>query len=72
VSSPHQIAGLLTDQITRSVRWEQSMGRLRQLGCENVLEVGPGKVLAGLHKRIDREMPFKNIGTVEQLKEVLK
>ncbi|MBI3544474.1 MAG: ACP S-malonyltransferase [Deltaproteobacteria bacterium] len=65
----HTFAGLLTDQITRSVRWEQSMRQLRALGVETLVEVGPGRVLVGLHKRIDRELPTKSVGTIEQLKE---
>lgn len=70
--SEHAIGGLLTDQITRAVRWEQSMKLLRGLGVQDVLEIGPGKVLAGLNKRIDREMPVRNISSVEQFREVLK
>lgn len=66
------LASLLTDQIVRPVRWQQSMGCLRAMGVDLVLEVGPGKVLAGLHKRIDREMPVRNISTIGQMKEALK
>ncbi|MEW6058291.1 MAG: ACP S-malonyltransferase [Bdellovibrionota bacterium] len=65
-------AGLLTDQITQPVRWEQSMGVLRRLGVELALEIGPGKVLTGLHKRIDREMQVISISSVEILKEAFK
>lgn len=64
--------GLLTDQIVRPVQWEQSMKQLRTLGATDVIEIGPGKVLAGLHKRIDREMPVKNVSTVAQMTEVFK
>lgn len=67
-----EFAGLLTDQITRTVRWEQSMLALRALEITTVYEIGPGKVLAGLHKRIDREMPVKNVSTVALFKEVFQ
>lgn len=64
--------GLLTDQIVRPVRWEESMKQMRGLGVTEAIEIGPGKVLAGLQKRIDREMPVKNISTVAQMSEILK
>lgn len=64
--------GLLTDQIVRPVRWEESMKQMRTLGVTEAIEIGPGKVLAGLQKRIDREMPVKNISTVAQMTEVFK
>ena len=54
IHAPHSFGGLLTDQITRPVRWEQSMNQLRTLGVKRVYEIGPGRVLTGLHKRIDR------------------
>ena len=63
---------LLTDQIVRPVRWEESMMKLQTLGITTAIEVGPGKVLAGLMKRINREMPFKNISTVQQMSEAFK
>jgi [acyl-carrier-protein] S-malonyltransferase len=43
------------------VRWEESMVRLKSLGCEVAIEVGPGKVLAGLLKRIVPEMPCASV-----------
>lgn len=65
-------SGLLTDQITRPVLWEQSMRGLRSLGVDTVVELGPGKVLTGMLKRIDRELQVKSVSTVEQLKEAFK
>ena len=61
-------ASLLTEQIVKSVMWEQSMTKLRGLGVEKLVEIGPGKVLAGLLKRIDKEISAFNISSVEQLK----
>lgn len=63
--------GLLTDQIVRPVQWEQSMKQLRGAGVTEVIEIGPGKVLSGLHKRIDREMVVRNISSVAQFMDVL-
>jgi len=72
VDTEYMFAGFLTDQIVRPVRWEESMLKLRALKVEKVIEIGPGKVLTGLHKRIDREMPIKNISFIADLKEAFK
>ena len=47
----------LKRQVSRSVLWTRSMGVLRELGVDNCVECGPGKVLAGLMKRIGRGWP---------------
>jgi [acyl-carrier-protein] S-malonyltransferase len=49
---PQRVKELLVQQVTAPVRWEESMQKLHSLGCTAALEVGPGKVLAGLLKRI--------------------
>jgi [acyl-carrier-protein] S-malonyltransferase len=49
---PHQVKSLLVQQVTAPVRWEESMQKLHALGCEAAIEIGPGRVLAGLLKRI--------------------
>jgi malonyl CoA-acyl carrier protein transacylase len=49
------ISRLLTDQITHSVKWTESMCYLMGKGVEEFAEIGPGKVLAGLMKKIQRE-----------------
>ncbi len=58
----------LIDQIVMPVRWEQSMKNLKTHNVQVMIEVGPGKVLTGLQKRIDPEMVTYNLSTVEQLK----
>ncbi len=47
-SDPARIRTLISDILTRPVRWRQSMARLKQLGARELFEVGPGRVLAGL------------------------
>jgi len=47
----------LKRQVSRSVLWTRSMGVLKELGVDNCVECGPGKVLAGLMKRIGRSWP---------------
>ncbi|MEX2484188.1 MAG: ACP S-malonyltransferase [Brumimicrobium sp.] len=47
----------LIDQLTAPVKWTQTMQQMIADGCEEVIEVGPGKVLQGLFKKIDRKFP---------------
>lgn len=54
-SDPEEIRGLLVRQVLNPVRWEDSIRYLLEGGCESFYEVGPGKVLKGLMKRIDRK-----------------
>ena len=60
---------LLVQQVTAPVRWEESMVKLRELGCGAMLEVGPGKVLAGLLKRIVADIPCPSFGEPASLDE---
>jgi [acyl-carrier-protein] S-malonyltransferase len=55
----------LLDQVTGSVRWEDCIRALIASGTTHFLELGPGKVLAGLNKRIDSTVPFISIGTLD-------
>ena len=54
-------------QITGSVRWVESMQWLAAQGVVEAVECGPGKVLAGLMKRIDKNVAVSNIGAVSDL-----
>jgi [acyl-carrier-protein] S-malonyltransferase len=51
----------LSEQLTREVRWVDSMRRLREAGVTTVVEVGPGKVLTGLMRVIDRKVSRFNV-----------
>lgn len=53
--SPAQVAGRLRAQLTGAVRWQQSMEYLLAHGVERFYEIGPGRVLAGLMRRINRK-----------------
>jgi [acyl-carrier-protein] S-malonyltransferase len=53
---PEEIRRLLVRQLVSPVRWEDSMRRLLAAGCDRFCEVGPGRVLRGLLKRIDRKV----------------
>jgi [acyl-carrier-protein] S-malonyltransferase len=67
-----KVKSLLIEQTMRPVRWEESVRCLEELGCERVLEIGPGKVLSGLIKRISPKLKADNIETPEDLKKVSK
>jgi len=45
----------LISQLTSPVRWTQSINKMIEDGCENFIEIGPGKVLQGLVKKINRD-----------------
>ena len=52
-----EVADLLVRQIVSPVRWEESVRAMREMGATAFLEVGPGKVLCGLVKRIEKDLP---------------
>lgn len=51
-----RVKELLVTQVSAPVRWDDSIREMRRLGVASVVEIGPGKVLAGLVKRIDKEI----------------
>lgn len=57
----------LTDQLTHPVRWQASIERLMTEGVERFVEIGPGRILTGLMKKIARRTPMVNISTAEDL-----
>jgi [acyl-carrier-protein] S-malonyltransferase len=57
VSDPEQIKMNLVKQLTAPVRWTQTMQQMIADGCTEVIEVGPGKVLQGLFKKVSRDLP---------------
>jgi len=61
VSEPEGIRNLLVEQVTGAVRWRESVASMSSLGISQVVEVGAGKVLTGLVRRIDRSLGFANI-----------
>ncbi len=61
----------LKRQVTAPVRWEQSMRLLRQEGVDLFIEVGPGKVLSGLMRQIDRQAECLHVEDLVSLNEVL-
>jgi [acyl-carrier-protein] S-malonyltransferase len=57
VNNPDEIKKNLVAQLTAPVRWTQIMNQMIADGASEVIEVGPGKVLQGLFKKVDRSFP---------------
>jgi [acyl-carrier-protein] S-malonyltransferase len=71
VSEPGDIRRLLVEQVTGMVRWRESVKYLRNQGIDTLIELGAGKVLSGLTRRIDGDMTALNAGTPEEVEALL-
>jgi [acyl-carrier-protein] S-malonyltransferase len=60
-TDPEEIRGLLVRQVLQPVRWEATMRGLLGAGFDRFYEVGPGRVLAGLLKRVQRKVDCQNV-----------
>lgn len=60
VSNPEEIKKNLIVQLTAPVRWTQTMNAMIADGCSEVIEVGPGKVLQGLFRKVSRDLPLSS------------
>jgi [acyl-carrier-protein] S-malonyltransferase len=69
-TSKDRVKGLLVAQVSSPVRWEESMRKMIGKGIEQVLEIGPGKVLSGLMKRIDNRIETGNLEDLQTLKKI--
>ncbi len=69
-SAPERVKPFLVEQVSRPVRWEESMRRMVEEGIERFLEIGPGKVLSGLMKRIDSKVEIGNIEDLPSFKKI--
>jgi [acyl-carrier-protein] S-malonyltransferase len=67
---PGQVKSLLAEQAVRPVRWEESVRKLEALGCTRAFEIGPGKVLKGLIKRIAPGMNVENFEAPQDLAKI--
>ena len=57
VTDANEIKANLVAQLTAPVKWTQTMNQMIGDGCSEIIEVGPGKVLQGLFKKVDRKFP---------------
>ena len=60
-TDPGEIRQLLVRQVVEPVLWEQTLRGLLAEGCEVFYEIGPGRVLAGLLKRVQRKADCRNV-----------
>ncbi len=72
VQDPDEIRRLLVAQVTGLVRWRESVLAMRAAGVEEIVELGAGRVLAGLAKRIDRSLAAVSLGTPSDIEAFVK
>ena len=65
-----EIKNLLVSQIEGRVRWLESVEYMINKGTKNFIEIGPGKVLSGLIRRINKNVNFKSINSIQDIKEL--
>ncbi|WP_342075389.1 ACP S-malonyltransferase [Yoonia sp. SS1-5] len=68
VTDPEEIRTLLVAQITGSVRWRESVAFMAAQGVSDIYEIGAGKALSGMIKRIDRAVTPQAIGTPDDVR----
>ena len=72
VTSPETIRRLLVDQVTGLVRWRESVLAMKAAGVDTLLELGAGKVLSGLARRIDRDLSGMAVNTPDDIDALVK
>jgi [acyl-carrier-protein] S-malonyltransferase len=72
VTAPSEIRRLLVEQVTGRVRWRESVQAMKTLGITEAVEIGAGKVLSGLIKRIEPDIAASSVGTPQQVEELMK
>jgi len=68
VSNPDDLKSLLINQIEKRVRWRESIINMIKYGVDHFIEIGPGKVLSGLVKRIDKNVKITSINNQSDVK----
>ena len=70
ISNKEELKMLLIDQIESRVRWRESVYYMIDNGVNHFIEIGPGKVLTGLIKRIDKNVKTNTINTESDIKDL--
>ena len=70
-SDPATIRQLLVDQVTDMVRWRESILWMKAQGVTEIIELGAGKVLSGLIRRIDRDIKTSSVGSAEDVRSLI-
>ena len=71
-NSIEEIKSKLVEQLYRPVLWTSSVLKMKELGVEMLIEAGPGKVLSGLTRRIDKSLTASAIIDVNSLKSTIE
>jgi len=71
ISDKDELKKLLIDQIEKRVRWRESIINMINKGVNNFIEIGPGKVLSGLVKRIDKNVKINTINSESDIKDLM-
>lgn len=72
INSSADVIDILTKQVMSSVRWEQSINKLIELGVDTFIEVGPGKTLSSFVKKISKEVKIYNVEDLASLEKTCK
>ena len=72
VAAAAEVKDLLVRQVTAMVRWRESVLALRDGGVDSIVELGAGRVLSGLVRRIDRDMATSSAHTPDEIDKLLK
>ena len=70
IDEPAEIKKKLVEQVYKRVRWRESVINMISKGVDHFVEIGPGKVLSGLIKRIDRSVKIDTINNDIDIKEI--
>ena len=70
ISDPAEIKELLVNQVTGSVRWRESILWMAKNNVDEIWEIGSGKALSGMIRRIDRNISLKNVSSPEDIRTV--
>ena len=65
-----EIRSNLKNQLDCPVKWHETIDNMKTAGATEMVEVGPGRVLQGLPRRIDKKLKSKGVETLEQIKEI--
>lgn len=70
ISTPDEIKSEIYSQSFGPVKWVDTINKLKENGVDKIYEIGPGKVLAGLIKKIDKELTVININSLEDIQNI--
>ncbi|MCD4784978.1 MAG: ACP S-malonyltransferase [Candidatus Eremiobacteraeota bacterium] len=71
VTNGEEIRDLMKKQISSRVMWEKSIKKMQSLGIETFIEIGPGKALSGMMRRIDRKAPMLNLEDIKSYENLI-